>query len=79
MNMSDFISYIVKAILESDNFKITEKEENNQLIITILVEEDQIGKIVGKEGRVINSIRCLAKIKAKNTYQNLLITVDKLS
>lgn len=76
--MKDFISSIVKAILESNNFEISEKEENNQLIITILVEEGQIGKIVGKEGRVINSLRCLAKIKAKNAYQNLLITVDKL-
>jgi len=76
--MKDFIEKIVLSILESDNFKIIEEKQENLLIYTILVSEEEIGKIIGKDGKVINSIRTLCRVKATKIQEKILLKVDKL-
>lgn len=77
--MKDFLKKIVSAILEnSENFEIKEEEENGIASFTILVPEIEVGKIIGKEGRTINAIRCLSRLKASQNQQRVQVKVDKL-
>lgn len=76
--MKDFLAKIVGAIIENDNFQIREEENQGEMVFTILVPDEQIGRIVGKEGKIINSIRCLCRMKAGQGQQHLQVKVDKL-
>lgn len=76
--MKDFLAKIVKAIIEDDNFEIREEEIQGEKVFTILVPDEQIGRVVGKEGKIINSIRCLCRMKAGQGQQHLQVKVDKL-
>lgn len=76
--MKDFLAKIVKAIIEDDNFQIREEEIQSEKVFTILVPDEQIGRVVGKEGKIINSIRCLCRMKAGQSQQHLQVKVDKL-
>ena len=63
--MKDTLHYIVSAIVDNpDAVAIEESEEEGLNIYTITVDKADMGKVIGKEGKVIRSIRNIMKIKA---------------
>lgn len=63
--MKQTLDYILNNILdEKTEFEINEEEQDGYLILKINAPKDQIGRIIGKNGRTINSIKNLLKIKA---------------
>jgi len=78
--MIDFLKKIVSLIVEDqEKLQIVEKPENNLVVYTILVPETEIGKVIGKKGKVINAIRTLARLKAFKEGKRVLVKIDKLS
>jgi predicted RNA-binding protein YlqC (UPF0109 family) len=74
--MEEFLAQIVASIVEDPSTVRIEKEEADNLdIYTIFVPGEEIGKVIGKEGKVINAIRCLARLKAMKTQQRILVKV----
>ncbi len=63
--MKETLQYIVSSIVDNPNdVKIDEKEEEGLLQLLITVAKDDMGKVIGKGGKVIRSIRNIMKIKA---------------
>jgi uncharacterized protein len=63
--MKDTLLYIISAIVDNpDEVKIEEKDEDGMLQLIVTVAKDDMGKVIGKEGKVIRSIRNIMKIKA---------------
>lgn len=57
------VEYIIKAIVtDSDNIEITTREENQLLIIDISAPSEVVGQIIGKDGKIIKSIRTLLNL-----------------
>ena len=60
--MKDLLVYIVKSIVEdTEAVNVTEVENENAIVYKITVAEDDIGRIIGKQGRIAQSIRSIAK------------------
>ena len=76
--MKEFIEEIVSSIVPAGQFQVKEDEQDGSFVYTILVSEEDIGKIIGKEGKVINSIRCLCRVKSLKNKQRVFIKVDKI-
>lgn len=73
--MKDTLEFIIKQIVEnSDEVEITETEEEGIINFSVKVAKDDMGKIIGKEGKVIRSIRNVMKIKAMK--QNARINIS---
>ncbi len=63
--MKDTLHYIITAIVDKpDAVQIEEREEEGILNLIVTVAPEDMGKIIGKEGKVIRSIRNIMKIKA---------------
>lgn len=64
--MKDLVTYIVKAIVEKpDEVSIEETVlPDGKIILTIHTAPTDVGLVIGKMGKTINSIRSLVKIKA---------------
>lgn len=55
--------YIVKAILpENANVTVNSRDENGMQIITVSALPEFIGQLIGKEGKVIKSLRTLLNL-----------------
>lgn len=68
------VEYIIKAIVtDSDNIEITTREENQLLIIDISAPSEVIGQIIGKDGKIIKSIRTLLNLAFPDTRYLLQI------
>lgn len=75
--MKDFLNKIVSAIVEDPgSFEIKVEEKEGETDYTILAPEGEVGKIIGKEGKVITAIRCLARLKAIRNQQKVFIKVE---
>jgi uncharacterized protein len=63
--MKDTLHFIVSSIVDNpDEVSIEEDQSNGITNLIISVAKDDMGKIIGKEGKVIRSIRNIMKIKA---------------
>ena len=74
--MKDTLLYIVSAIVEKpEEVQIDEADVDSILTFTIHVNKDDMGKIIGKEGKVIRSVRNVMKIAAMKNNQRINITL----
>ena len=61
--IKDTLEYIVKAIVpDSKDIIITDSEENGLITFEISAPTEVIGKIIGKEGKIIKSIRTILNL-----------------
>jgi predicted RNA-binding protein YlqC (UPF0109 family) len=60
MEMKDLITYITKSLVDQpDLVKVTEVEGETTSIIELSVAKEDIGKIIGKQGRTATAIRTI--------------------
>ncbi len=73
--MKDTLHYIITAIVDNpDAVQIEENEEEGITNLIVTVAKEDMGKVIGKEGKVIRSIRNIMKIKAMK--HNLRINIS---
>ena len=66
--MTELLEFLVRALVEDpDAVEVEELEEDGDLIYEISVAEDDLGRVIGKGGRVANAIRTVAKAAAVRT------------
>lgn len=62
--MKDFIAWLVKAIVDNpEKVTVTESEDNGQLTFRLSVAAEDMGKVIGRGGKIIKSIRSLARVR----------------
>lgn len=77
--MKDTLHFIVSAIVDnSDAVAIEEKEEEGILNFIVTVAPEDMGKIIGKEGKVIRSVRNIMKIKAMKFDKRIKISLAEV-
>jgi len=63
--MKELLELIIKSIVENKKeVKISSENKEDVIFFHIDVNKEEIGKIIGKEGRTISAIRALLKIRA---------------
>ena len=74
--MKDLLEFITKALVEDpDAVVVEEVEEDGDLIYEITVAEDDLGRVIGKSGRVANAIRSIAKAAAVRLDRRVIVDI----
>jgi uncharacterized protein len=64
--MKALIEYIAKSLVENpDQVEVRESQSGNRVHIELSVAKDDMGRVIGKNGRVANSIRALLRVAAE--------------
>lgn len=72
--MKDIVEYIVKSlVVDKDAVQITESEENGEVVLHVSVAEGDMGRVIGKSGKIASSIRAI--IKSISSRQNQKVFV----
>ena len=81
MNLVELTEEIVKSlVVHKDGVSVKEfpTEEENVMLIQVMVEEEDMGRVIGKEGRTANAIRTLVQASsALNDNKYIKIDIDK--
>jgi len=76
--MKDTLAYLVSSIVDKpEEVIIDETVEDGVVNFVIHVNKDDIGKVIGKEGKVIRAIRNSMKIPAIKQNKRIHITVGE--
>ena len=80
MNLVVLTETIIKKIVsdpESVSIKEFETEEENTIQIEVLISSDDMGKVIGKNGKIINSIRTIVQASSSlEDNKKVKINVD---
>lgn len=77
--MKDAIAYILASIVENkDKIQITEESEGDFINFKISVDKEDMGRVIGKNGKIIRAIRNVLKIPAikQDKKINILLSED---
>ncbi|MBU3925674.1 KH domain-containing protein [Patescibacteria group bacterium] len=59
----DFLEYVVKALVEKpDKVKVDRKVDEMGVLITLKVDPEDMGKIIGRNGNTAKAIRTLLRV-----------------
>ena len=80
MNLVKLTETMIKKIVsdtESVSVKEFETEEENTIQIEVLISNDDMGKVIGKNGKIINSIRTIVQASSSlEDNKKVKINVD---
>ena len=67
MNLVEFSELVVKKLVkEPDLVKVQEFESDDETVIEIVIAESDMGRVIGKKGKIATSIKTLIQAKAYN-------------
>ncbi|MET0305345.1 MAG: KH domain-containing protein [Solirubrobacterales bacterium] len=74
--MTELLEFLVRALVEDpDAVEVEELEEDGDLIYEISVAEEDLGRVIGKGGRVANAIRTVAKAAAVRLDRRVVVDI----
>ena len=73
--MKELVEVIAKALVDNpDEVVVTEKNDGRNVMIELHVAPSDMGKVIGKQGRIAKAIR--AVVKAASTRENIKVDVE---
>ena len=73
--MKELVEVIAKALVDNpDEVVVTEKEDGKNLIVELHVAHTDMGKVIGKQGRIAKAIRSV--VKAASSKDNKRVDVE---
>ena len=73
--MKEVVEIIAKSLVDHpEDVVVDEKQEDRMTLIELHVASDDMGKVIGKQGRIAKAIRTVAK--AAGTRENKKVKVD---
>ena len=74
--MKELLTYIVQGLVEkSDEVTVTEREHGDETVFEVRVAPGDMGKVIGRQGRVVKEIRTLMKAVAQREGKRVSVEI----
>ncbi len=74
--MKDLLTFLVKSIVENEDAVVIEETEGeNAFIYKISVAPEDMGRVIGKQGRIAQSIRSIAKAATPRDRKKTIVDI----
>ena len=75
--MKDLLEYLVRSLVENpDGVVITEEASDDSVVFRVSVDKDDMGRIIGKKGRIAKAIRTIARTAAVRSNEKVAVEID---
>jgi predicted RNA-binding protein YlqC (UPF0109 family) len=72
--MRELVEFLARALVsDPDSVQVAEVQENGDLVLEISVGGDDLGRLIGRGGRVANAIRTVAKAASTRAEGRVLV------
>ena len=77
MALKDLTAFIVKKLADkSDAVSVEESMDGDTTVLSLLVDENDKGKVIGKQGKVIKAIRAVVGAAAQKAGARAVVEID---
>ena len=74
--MRELVEVIAKALVDKpEEVVVTEKTEGNALVLEVKVADSDMGKVIGKQGRIAKAIRAVVKAAAAKEDKKVIVDI----
>ena len=74
--MKELVEVITKALVDTpDEVVVTEKQEEKATVVEVHVAESDMGKVIGKQGRIAKAIRSVVKAAAAKEDRKVIVDI----
>ena len=74
--MKELLTYIVQGLVEKSNeVTVTEREHGGETVFEVRVAPGDMGKVIGRQGRVVKEIRVLMKAVAQKQGKKVSVEI----
>lgn len=74
--MGELVEYIAKALVDNpDEVEVNELEGSQSIIIELKVAQEDMGKVIGKQGRIAKAIRTVVKAAAIKENKRVVVEI----
>jgi len=76
VNMKELLEYLARALVDNpDRVEVTSVEGEKSIILQLRVDPDDVGKVIGKKGRIAQAMRTLIKASATKEGRNAIVEI----
>lgn len=74
--MKELVEVIAKALVDHpEEVHVEETENDNSILLELHVAQDDMGKVIGKQGRIAHSIRSVVKAAASKQDKKVIVEI----
>ena len=74
--MKELLTYIVQNLVDDpDKVSVTEREADSETVYEVRVADGDMGKVIGRQGRIVKEIRILMKAVAQRKGKKVSVEI----
>ncbi len=75
--MKELVEVIAKALVDNpDEVVVSETEKDKVIVIDLKVAQSDMGKVIGKSGRIAKSIRTVVSAASAKSDKKVIVEID---
>jgi predicted RNA-binding protein YlqC (UPF0109 family) len=72
----ELVEFLVRALVEDpDAVRVEELEENGDVVLEVTVAESDLGRVIGRGGRIANALRTVARAAATKEERRAIVEI----
>ncbi|MCS7056113.1 MAG: KH domain-containing protein [Thermoflexales bacterium] len=74
--MKELVEYVAKGLVDQpDKVKVTESADRDTIFLELHVAPGEVGRVIGREGKLANSVRALLRISAVRLRKRVVLDI----
>ncbi len=75
--MKELVEVIAGALVDNpEQVVVTETEDENQIVLSLTVAPDDMGKVIGKQGRIAKAIRTVVRAAGSKGDKKIMVDIQ---
>ena len=75
--MKELVEVIASALVDSpEDVVVTETEDEKQIVLNLTVEPEDMGKVIGKQGRIAKAIRTVVRAAGSKGDKKIMVDIQ---
>ncbi len=76
-DMKELVEVIAKALVDNpDEVAVTESVKDDEIVVELTVASSDMGKVIGKQGRIAKAIRSVVKAAASKEDKKVIVEIQ---
>ena len=74
--MKELLTYIARSLVDNpDQVSVTEKESDGEIVFEVRAADGDMGKIIGRQGRIVKEIRVIMRAVAEKQGKKVSVEI----
>ncbi len=74
--MAELLAYLARQLVDDpDAVKVEETEREGAVILQLYVAKDDVGKVIGRQGRIARALRAVVRASGARSHRRVLLEI----